>query len=546
MSKLDPLASPPVTIAVLRFVVIPAAGLVAAGIVTRLARSAAWESRLGRCAGRAVAGAVLLGVVGFGSLLAARYLTWHSFVFDLGSYDQKVWLASTRADISSMFEQTYRGGVKVSPCGTPRYWGICHFQPLYVLYALLYQVWASPLVLLGLQAVVVASGVVPCFLLARARLRSTAAGALAAPLYFLQPAVQFNGLLDFRPDHIAIPFFLWAYWLADRERAPAAVGATLVPALAKESLLLSFACFGLYLAASRRRFFLGLGVALVGCVVFYVAAFQVLAGPGRSEGSFMIGRYLSGESALLSPGLAARKLLYVAALFGPLGFLPLLSPLTLLPAVPSLAVSLLSNDITHASIQSQYSAAVIGPLFAALFEALGRVTKRLGRRSTPVSLLTGLIVLSASVSFALGPTPLSLNFWSARWGGHWHYTQYLPDRQSVLDEAERMIPTDPDVMVVAQNDVNSARLAHRHLYFAFPNGLERADFVVLDQRREPFVYWVPEYALYEGIVRRLRSDPAYRPVLDREGVLVLTRAGDRHPGPPDPALAPPPPGTMPR
>jgi len=131
--------------------------------------------------------------------------------------------------------------------------------------------------------------------------------------------------------------------------------------------------------------------------------------------------------------------------------------------------------------------------------------------------------LSLFVTVAIGPTPLSMNFWSRAWGGHWHYTQYLPDRQDVLNRAERLIPTDPTVAVVAQNDINSARLAHRFGYFAFPNELSRADYVLLDLRRLPFVYWTPEPQRYAGLVENLRANPDWSVIFEEEGVLVFRR-----------------------
>jgi len=498
-------------------------------------------------AARVTAGLALGAVLVFGGLTSARYLTWHSFIHDLGSYDQKIWLASTEPSLSGMVEQTYQGGVKVSPCGSARYWGVCHFQPLHVVYALLYRLSASPLFLLGTQALLVASGVIPCYLLARVHLESPVSGVLAAALYLLHPAVQHNGLLDFRPDHVAIPFFLWAYLLVERGREWRAVAATAVPALAKESLLLSFAAFGLYFAFLRRRAALGLSMLFAGCVAFYFVTFHVLAGAGYTEGAFLINRYFSGGQNFFSSELILRKVLYIGALFGPLAFLPLLAPLTLLPAVPSLAISLLSSDVTHASFRSQYTAAAIGPLFAALFAVLAWLPRRFGPRAAPARILFGLLVLSASATFVLGPTPLSISFWSRSIGAQWHYSQYLPDRQDVLNEAAKLIPSDPDVMVVSQNDLNSARLAHRHYYFAFPNGLERADYVFLDTRRMPFVYWVAkDRRRYEEIVAQLRGSKEYRIVFDREGVLLFERVGERRPGAPDRSLAPAPPGAMPQ
>lgn len=539
------IASDKLIIGALRYLAIPLAGAVAAWLVARRLDEQWWESRLGRRAPALVAGGALVVAAMFSGLLVARYETWHSFILDLGSYDQKAWLAATQENVGSMLEQTYRGGVKVAPCGVRRYWGVCHFQPLFIAYALAYRVWASPLVLLLSQALLVASGVIPCYLLARDRLGS-AAGALTAGLYILHPAVQFNGLLDFRPDHVAIPFFFWAYWLVGRGRLLAAVVAAAVPALAKESLLVSFAFFGLYLAARTRRLAAGAAVFVAGMAVFVLVAFYLLAAPGRSEAEFMIGRYFSDPAALVRPELLARKIVYLTQLFGPLGFLSWLDPLALLPAIPSLGVSLVSNDANFVSIQSQYSASVVAPAFAGLITGVAWCGRRFGPRATPVRILGGLVVLSVFFSVASGPTPLSLNFWVERWGRQWHYSQYLPDRQDALDEAAALIPSDPDIMVVSQNDVNSARLAHRHFYFLFPNGLERADFVLLDTRRWPWVYWVPDTEYFGSIVRWLRASPDYRLVFDRDGVLLFGRVGPRRPGAPDLSVAPPVPGVLPR
>jgi len=424
-----------------------------------------------------------------------------------------------------------------------RYWGICHFQPLYLLYGLAYRVWPSPLVLLFSQVLLVASGVVPCYLLARERLESAAAGVLAGALYVLHPAVQFNGLLDFRPDHVAIPFLFWAYWLVERDRLVPAIAAAGTLALAKQSLMLTFAFFGLYLAWRRGRAALGLALFAVGLAAFVAASFYVLAAPGRSEAAFMIDRYFSG-GAFLDPRLLARKVVYLVALFGPLGFLSVGSPMSLLPAVPSLAVSLAASDANFTSIASQYSASVVAPAFAALFLTLPRLARRLGPQAQTLKVLAGLVVLSTFFSVAQGPTPLSMGFWIQSWGRQWHYSQYLPDRQASLDEAARLIPTDPDVMVVSQNDVNSERLAHRHFYFPFPNGLERADYVLLDTGRWPWIYWVPDPERYAEIAHRLRGSVDYRLVFEHEGVLLFARVGPRDPGPPDLRLAPPLPASM--
>jgi uncharacterized membrane protein len=522
---------------VLRYLLIPGVGAALAWVVWQRLSARQLERRLaGRADRTAVALALAAGLVGV-SLLGLRYATWHTHVFDLGSYDQKIWVASVQEHLTGVIEQTYRGGERFSPCGATRYWGICHFQPLYVIYALAYRLWPSPLLLLWSQALLVASGAIPCYLMTREQLGSTA-GVLGVMVYLLHPAVQFNALLDFRPDHVAIPFLFWAFWLAERNRPGLALVAAAVPALAKESLILAFAAFGLYLLARRRHVLLGAAATTVGMAVFIVVVFGILAGPGNSEGVFMIRRYLSVGSELVAPGLVAGKLFYLVSLFGPVAFLSWRDPVALLPAMPSLGISLLSNDMAHFSIESQYAASVVAPAFAGLLTALGCLEAH--RNGAALRALGALVTLSFVFSWAQGPTPLGLGFWNERWGHKWHYRNYMPDRQAALDESARLIPDNPDVMVVSQNDVNTAALAHRHYYFPFPAGIDRADYVLIDTGRRPFLYWIVrrDREPYDQIVRQLREAPDYRIAFERDGVVLFQRIGPSRPGVPDPERLP--------
>lgn len=510
-----------VKIGVVRYGLIPLAGLLVAVLVARWAARAAWP--LGRGVSFRprvwVCALGVLGVLTFGGLVVARHLTWHSFVHDLGSYDQKVWRVSTRQDGWEMLRQTWRGG-EPSPCGRVRYWGICHFQPLHLIPALLYKVWASPLLLLWLQVLAVMAGMIPLYALARDRLGEPTAVGICA-VFLLFPAVQYNALLDFRPDFVAIPLLLWAFLLAERGRFLAALAVAVAPGLMKETLLVTFAFFGLFVWLRHGRRALGVGAFAGGFVAFYLVAFHLLSGPESSEAGFLIERYFRND--VLATMLRWDKLIYLGAVFGPLAGLPLLSPLPLLPALPTLGTSLLSSDVTHASIHSQYSASAVGPLFVALLEGVSRLRSRRRGWAHPVPLVSGLVTLGVFMTLALGPTPLSLNLWVRSWGGHWHSTQYLPDRQEALNRAEALIPTDPDVVVVTQNDVNSPRLAHRHAYYAFPNQLEEADYVVLDTRRLPFIYWTPEPERYRELVQGLRANPDWGVIFEEDGVLVFRR-----------------------
>ena len=512
----------PLGIGVWRYLVLPGVGLVLGFLAVRRGPEIWLPARIRAYPpGRCVVLLFVLGALVFGGLTLARYLTWHSFVHDLGSYDQKVWMASIQTDWWEMLRQTWRGGIEVSPCGRVREWGVCHFQPLHVIPVLLYRLWASPTILLGIVVLTVMSGLIPLYRLGCRRLGDPQVAVGVCMLYLLFPAVQFNALLDFRPDFVVIPLLLWGFLLADQGRFATAVVVVGAAGLMKETLILTWGMFGLYLWLRHGRRRLGVAVFAVSVVAFSLVAFWLLSGPSASEGGFMLDKYFRA----VGPSLLLRrdKLLYLAGLFGPLAGLPLLSPVSLLPALPTLGVALLSSDVSHATIQAQHSCSSIAPIFAALLEVMARPLPDRIAWLVPARLVRGLIVLSLFMTIALGPTPLSVNFWKEPWGGHWHYTRYVPDRPATLDRAAGLVPSDPRVAVVTQNDVNSVHLAHRYAYFAFPNQLSRADYVLLDTRRWPFVYWTPEPERYRALVDELRGSDRWQVAFDEEGVLLFRR-----------------------
>lgn len=234
-------------------------------------------------------------------------------------------------------------------------------------------------------------------------------------------------------------------------------------------------------------------------------------------------RSIPGPVTIIQNLTQAYKLRYLEALFVPVAFLPLLSLPELIPAIPCLAISLLSSNPDYSSIDAQYSASVIAPVFAAFFLAVARFPRVLGEGTRPIPVLGGIAVVSLFATFGLGATPLSGNFWSASWGGRWHVAQYRPDRGQALDRATALIPTDPNIVVVTQNDINSKPLAHRSNFFAFPYALERADYVLLDTGRQPYVYWTWDPQGYRAILKELKDDPTYQTVFDEDGVLLLER-----------------------
>ena len=191
-----------------------------------------WRDPVRWVLGAMVVGWSVLFIV-LGWIRQQRFAT---FSFDLGIYDQAVWLLSRFHDPFV----TVRG---------LEFFGH-HVNPIVLLFVPFYWLGAGPLFLLSAQVVVQASGAVAIFLLARTacRVRPLVAVALAAVL-LLNPTlpVAHVGVLPSRAA-LAIAPLLFAYWAARTERWKLFVLFAVLAAACKEDVALVIAVMGVLIA----------------------------------------------------------------------------------------------------------------------------------------------------------------------------------------------------------------------------------------------------------------------------------------------------------
>src|SRR5256714_11419954 len=124
----------------------------------------------------AVGVAAVAYAAGFSVLSILRHRAFETGRFDLGNMVQAVWSTAHGRPL----RVTDLHGDQVSRLAA-------HVDPILVLFAPLWWLWPSPQLLLVAQALVVALGAVPVFLLARKHLRSARAGLGFALAYLLYP-----------------------------------------------------------------------------------------------------------------------------------------------------------------------------------------------------------------------------------------------------------------------------------------------------------------------------------------------------------------------
>ena len=370
---------------------------------------------------------VIVGAVLFAAIYALlswlKYRAYMDARFDLGNMVQAVYNTA-----HGRFLEITTGELKprqMSRLGS-------HVDPILALFALPWLVWPSPVMLLVLQAVIVATGAWPAYRLGTRVTRDPRAGALLAGAYLLYPALGFLVLNEFHPVALATPLLLWAFLYIEEGRWLWALPFLVLAAACKETVPLVIGTMGVYFAI-RKRSWRPLILTAVAAAYFVVAVWAIIPHFNGDQSAFIAryGDYGQGagevvRTALTHPGrtvadlAALDNLDYWLKLLWPFGFTSLLSPLTVLIAAPELLLNALSATTFQRRIEFHYTALEIPFLFAAAVLGVMRLWRWLGggfrraekamagqrvRRET-LALLVLLAALAGN--YFMGPLPFSL------------------------------------------------------------------------------------------------------------------------------------------
>jgi uncharacterized membrane protein len=454
---------------------------------------------------------------GFAGLAAIRHAAFWSGRFDLGNLTQAVWSTAH----GHFLQMTDEDGRQISRLGA-------HFDPIVAALAPLWRIWPSPTLLLVVQALAVAAGAVPVFLLARKHLGSEWAGLAFALVYLLYPPTEWLVVDDFHPVAFATPLLLTGFWLLDDDRPVLFAVMGGLACMTKEHIGFVVAAMGLWYAIGRRRpagyLFAAAGAA---CSVIAIAVIVPHFAPGG--GSPFQGRYaeVGGspggivKTAVTDPGTTlaalteARDLHYVFHLLVPLAFLSLFSPGIALTALPEVALNVLSNVSTQTSIHFHYTAAATPGLIVAAIFGAARFRDR-GARA-PASLARAVLVVSVVATIAYGPVPL----WShIPLGQKVGASQYrITARDHAADAAVALIPA---AAPVSATNTMGAHLSARRRVFNFPT-LEEARWIAVDTLRMSYGDDNVDHRRGLAALRRLRRTHDWRVVYAHKGILVLHR-----------------------
>ncbi len=294
-----------------------------------------------------------------------------------------------------------------------------HVEPIFLPVSAVFWLWDDVRALLVLQAVALALGAWPVYLLARRKLsecgvqKADWAGVVFAAVYLLMPALQAAAVADFHALSLAAPLIAWALWAVEDRRWIQFTVASVLLMSVQEGMALLAVTLGLYAVVKS----LGLGfrkteaprrqprglvagglVAVLGLAWFYVATFVIIPYYAAQEYAIAQTPYAArygelGDSfgdvlkaMVVRPGtvlgiiLQPLRLHYLFGLLVPVAFLALLAPEFLLLSAPLLLANLLSSFAFQYSGELHYSAPLVPFFVVAGAAGLGRWLRR--NRST--------------------------------------------------------------------------------------------------------------------------------------------------------------------
>ena len=422
----------------------------------------------------------------FGGLVWKLQSNFGTFGFDLGIFDQEVWLASR-------FKHTW-----ITVRGLDMWAN--HVNPTIYLLVPFYWLGAGPHFLYLLQTFALAAAAIPLYLIARDRFGDAWLALVIPAVWLLYPSVEWITWWHFHPEALAVTPFIFAYWFAGRRQWWWYGICVALVLFAKEDAALAVIALAVVVGIrdDRKAGLITGGAAIAWLVIclkviipdaagvtnpFYTQQYSEL---GRSTNQIIF-NMLRHPSRVYSTIFKHDRHDYYVKMLVPVAGLALFAPLALFLAVPTALENVLNNQGYPHNYQYQYQCFVAAGVFIAVIEVIAR------RERAPVRrFLAGSVAACALAANAVwSPSPLAAHTYHS---GIWAFHSSAHIR--AMDRAVHMVPGGASV---SASYTAVPHLTHRTTIYEWPNPWVRQYYGLSETDRMPDPATVQYLVIDEGL-----------------------------------------------
>ena len=401
-------------------------------------------------------------------LTCLRYATYSSPNFDFGLF-------------VNMFHHMKETGLPISSSERDKLLShfAVHISPIYYLLLPAYLIFPSPYTLQIGQALVLAGGMIPLYLLAKHKGLGNKTILLLAVAYAFSPVIICGTSYDIHENCFLVPLLLWVFYFFEREKYLFMYVATLFVFCIKEDACLFIFFFSLFVIFSRRNYRHGIALCAAS-LIYFVIAISILTVHGDGlltthyqnymyEDNGLIGMVLiiiTNPAYVFTQTLNIEKLPYLMYVLLPLGFMPLATRKVshLILVLPFMLFNLMTSYVYQYNIDFQYT---YGAISCMLYLAVIN-SSEMGNR--PRKYMVSLAAVASVMFFLITAAPKIEN-----------YTKRIikaKEEFTILDEALETIPEDASVKA---STFFIPHIADRHEIYEIKSK-NNTDYVVFDMR----------------------------------------------------------------
>lgn len=407
-------------------------------------------------------------VLVIGILSIMRYESFSANVYDLGIMIQVVWNTSKGWILQDSVNM-----------GRPmmRFW-MAHWEFIYLVIAIFYKLIGTPYTILFFQTIVVASGAIPIYWLAKEKLGNNILSIVFPLGYLLYPAIQNANLEDVHGVTLAAPFLLYAFYYLQKKRVSPFIVFGIIALTCREDSALLLFMMGIYAFLVNKQRKLGVAISVFSILWFLVwyKRMTIRSILGLPEFVIMegaethwdhLGQMRHDPFYILKFLAKMYNIRYFLFIFGPVVFLSLFSPSTLLIASPMFAINLLSSYYYTHEVEHHYSATITPFIFISAIYGLQNLLKLLKIKLDKRKILyISILIFSFSFIFFFIKSNV---FDYPKWR--------INDHHRIIKNIINSIPEEASLTAETKLAVHAAE---RHELYAFNDNVDTVDYILYD------------------------------------------------------------------